>query len=284
MTQLVLIGLLVLGSLSSTAPAQDVPPAASAAPDPAAWTDAQKEAFLLEAKVVRRRSAPGGVTGSKRVTLEKDGVQHDAHVQIIDEHKTQFALGSGLEMDFRDSWRNNVAAYRLDRLMGLRMIPVTVSRNDEYKLGSFTWWIDDVLMTEKERYTKKIKALDAEAWNRQVFVVRVFDQLIYNTDRNLGNLVIDKDWRLWMIDHSRGFKIFKELKLEKNLGALCEADLLAGLRKLDKATLMPLMKGLLAEGQVDGLLGRRDKIVRHFEQQIAARGEAAVLYDLPPRP
>jgi hypothetical protein len=33
--------------------------------------------------------------------------------------------------------------------------------------------------------------------------MRAFDQLIYNTDRNLGNLLIDGDWRIWMIDHTR---------------------------------------------------------------------------------
>jgi len=40
-----------------------------------------------------------------------------------------------------------------------------------------------------------------------MWVVRLFDQLIYNTDRNLGNLLIDKSWRLWMIDHTRAFKV-----------------------------------------------------------------------------
>jgi hypothetical protein len=86
-----------------------------------------------------------------------------------------------------------------------------------------------------------------------------------------------------MIDHTRGFKIFKELKFEKNLGSVCETDLLAALRTLDKAALQPLMKGLLAESQIDGLLGRRDRIVKHYEERIAALGEGTVLYDLPPR-
>jgi hypothetical protein len=285
MTRVILSGILAAGVWAVPSPglAQDSPPADATATSPAHWTDAQKEAFLLEAQVVKRRSAPGGITNSLRATLRKDGIEHDAHIQVVDEQKAQTTLSSGLELDFRDSWRNNVAAYRLDRLLALRMVPVTVVRPEERKTASFTWWVDDVLMTEKDRYQKKIASPDPEAWNRQIFVVRIFDQLIYNVDRNLGNLLIEKDWSIWMIDHTRAFKIFKDLKVEKNLGSACEKDFFASLRALEKPTLQPLMTGLLTEGQIDALLARRDKIVRHYETQIAARGEESVLYDLPSR-
>jgi hypothetical protein len=192
-------------------------------------------------------------------------------------------LSSGMELDFRDSWRNNVAAYRLDRLLGLGMIPVTVVRSHDRKLGSFTWWVDDVMMDEKKRFHQKISSPDPEAWNCQIFVVRLFDQLIYNVDRNLGNLLIDKDWRIWMIDHTRGFKIFKELKNEKNLGARGEKDLLAALRRLEKDSVRAAMKELLTESQVDAILARRDAILRFYDEKLAALGEQAVLYDLPDR-
>ena len=82
----------------------------------------------------------------------------------------------------------------------------------------------------------------------------------------------------------KGFKIFKEIKTPLNLGTRCEKDLLSGLRALDKAALQPLMKDLLTDSQIAGMLARRDLIVRHFDAQIASRGEAAVLYDDPPHP
>jgi hypothetical protein len=258
------------------------PPTPEAAPQ---LTDAEKEAFLLKAEVIKRKAAPGGVTASSRVTMRLGDFVHDAHIQTHDEYKSQLSLGSGMEIDFRDTWRNNVAAYRLDRLMGLGMIPVTVIRRDDSvnKMASFTWWVDDVLMTEKDRFQKKISAPDTEAWNRQIFIVRIFDQLIYNFDRNLGNLVIDKDWTVWMIDHTRGFKVFKDLKSEKNLADFCEKDFLQALRGLEKPSLKTAMKDLLSDGQIDALLARRDKIVKCYEQKIAARGEGRVLYDLPSR-
>ena len=264
-------------------------PAAPLAASPAAvarfTTDAEREQFLLQAQVVKMKGAPGGITGSYRARLRLGDFEHEAHIQPIDEFKSQMPLGATVELDFRDTWRNNVAAYRIDRMLGLGMIPVTVMRRDERsrKMASFTWWVDDVLMVERERYEKKVRSPDPEAWNRQIYIVRVFDQLIYNFDRNLGNLVIDKSWRIWMIDHTRAFKIFGELRNEKNLSDTCEADLLARLRSLEKPALQQAMKDLLVEGQIDGLLARRDKIVEIYQARIAARGEEQVLYHLPSR-
>jgi hypothetical protein len=245
--------------------------------------DVDREQFLLEAQVVRARQAPSGIRGSLRATLSRSGVTHDAFIQVIDESNPERTLASSTELDFRDSWRNNVAAYRLDRVLGLGMVPVTVIRDYRAKRGAFTWWLDNRLMTEKERYEKRQEAPDVDAWNRQVHVVRIFDQLIFNLDRNLGNLLIDKSWQLWMIDHTRAFKTFKDLRDEKQLPESCPRRLLAALRKLDERTLKTRAGGLLSMGQIEGLLGRRDRIVAHYDRLIAANGEAAVLYDLPVR-
>jgi hypothetical protein len=246
-------------------------------------SDAEAEHFLLEARIMRRKGAPGGITGSERATLRLGDMQHDAHIQRIDDHRHQFQTGTGLELDFRDSFRGNLAAYRLDRMLGLAMVPVTVRRRVDGRDAAVTWWVDDVIMDEKKRYQKKIPAPDPNDWNQQMLVVRVFDQLIHNFDRNLGNLLIDREWRIWMIDHTRAFKIFGELRAPENLGTRCERGLLAGLRRLDEATLRDEMRDLMNEGQIKGLLARRDLIVRHFEEKLAAHGEAVVLYDMEPR-
>jgi hypothetical protein len=246
-------------------------------------SDAEQEAFLLTGEITRTRSAGAGTTGSSKCTLRKDGREHDAHIQEIDQAKPMVNLAGGAEIDFRDSYRNNVAAYRLDRLLGLGMIPVTVVRLQGLKKASFTWWVDDVLMDEKARLEKGMDSPDPPVWNQQMYVVRIFDQLIFNTDRNLGNLLIDKEWRIWMIDHTRAFKIFKELKSPQNLGTHCPRGLLASLRRLDKPTLAEPMKGLLSDSQIRGLLARRDLIVKYYEARLAELGEGTVLYDLPTR-
>jgi hypothetical protein len=275
--------ILILLFVALSSPAFTQPASTPASLSSVRLSDGEQETFLREADVIKTKAAPGGVTGSTRATLRRGNIVHDAHIQGIDQHKAQISLGSGMELDFHDSWRNNVAAYRLDRLLGLGMVPVTVVRRHEKGEAAFTWWVDDVLMVEQERFKKKMNAPDVDEWNRQMLAVRIFDQLIYNFDRNLGNLLIDKQWNIWMIDHTRAFKIFDELKSEKNLGERCARDLLASMRRLEKGTLKPLLEDLLNEGQIDALLARRDRIVRCYEEKIGARGEASVLYELPTR-
>jgi hypothetical protein len=262
-----------------SASAQETPAPAAAAP----IDDAAREQFLLEARVVRTRPTSKGVTLALRATLDRNGFEHDAEIQTIDVQKSLAEMDGGSEIDFRDNYRNDVAAYRLDRLLGLRMVPVTVLRSYDGKPAAFTWWVDDVMMDEMEHLKKRVHAPDVLRWNRQVYEVRVFDQLIYNFDRSLENLLIDRDWRVWMIDHTRAFKIFKKVKNEKALGTECERHLLAALRGLDEPTLRASMKGLLSKNQVDALLARRDQIVAYYDAKIAELSEAAVLYDLPAR-
>ena len=135
-------------------------------------------------------------------------------------------------------------------------------------------------MMEKDRHAKKLTAPNPEAWNCQMYCARVFNELVYDTDPNLGNFLIDKNWKLWMVDKSRAFRILPTLKEPKNL-VKCDRGLLAAMRKLDEASLTQTMKGLLSKTEIKALLSRRDKIVAHFESLVAQKGEAEVLFDLP---
>jgi len=273
----------ILAAATAAGPGHSRAVAGEATPLPPLRTDAEREAFLLEGEVVEDRAIPQGVTLPRRVTLRWGEHEHDAKIQTLDDYKTRFKTGSGLEIDFRDSWRNNVAAYRLDRLLGLGFVPVTVVREYKRQPAAWTWWVDDVLMSARERHERKVRPPHPLAWICQIQVVRLFDALIYNFDPTLENLQIDEDWQLWMIDPSRSFKVFEDLRSQKDLPARCERRLLAGLRGLDRPTLEKAMEGLLNEQQIDGLLARRDTIVRFYDDAIATRGEPAVVYELPPR-
>ncbi len=241
-------------------------------------TRAEMEEFLLRAKVIVRRDLSMGITNSQRATLDDGKLKHDAHIQTVDIKKPSFQTALGTEMNFRDCYKFNVAAYELDKLLDLNMVPVSVERKVG-NMAAVTWWVDDFLMMELERKKKKIEPPNQHSWNQQMYVCRVFDQLIYNTDRNLGNLLITKDWKVWMIDHTRAFRLMRDLRSLKDL-VQCDRRLLAKLRELNKDVLKKQLDLYLTPLEIEGLVARRDKIVKFFDEQIAQKGEAAVLFDL----
>ncbi len=239
---------------------------------------AEQENFLRAARVVRSDTLAEGVTRSIRATLSDGTLTHDAHIQHIDESEPSFELAAGYELNFRDSYKFNIAAYQLDRMLGLGMIPVAVERKIDGKPAALSWWVDDVVMTEKIRYAKKLEPPDLDTWNQQIYRVRVFDQLIYNVDRNLGNIVITSDWKMWMIDHTRAFRLHKKLNKPQHL-IKCDRQLLEALRNLDAEECHQKLRGALKKSEISALLTRRDLIVSYFDQQAAEQGEDAVLLD-----
>ena len=229
-----------------------------------ALTDAQMEDFLLHAKVVKTHNAKKGITGSIRATLSDGTLTHDAQIQTIDERMQQFqGSGGTVEFDFRDSWSFNVAGYRVDRLIGMNMVPVSVDRRWNYKDAAFTWWIDDVKMDEETRLKQKEEPPSVAAWNQQMQMVRTFDELIANVDRNLGNLLITTDWRLWPIDHTRAFRNNHELKKPANV-THADRAVIERMKALDKETLRKTTGKYLTTFQIDALLARRDAIVKRL--------------------
>jgi hypothetical protein len=238
----------------------------------------ETERFLIDAPIVRLGKTLGGVTFSRQAILELNGVTRFGVWKTIDEKKsglTEFAARGG-EINFQDSWKTEIPAYELDKLLGLHMVPATVARTHNGVQGSLQAWVD-LGMSEAERLKKKIAAPDLEAWNRQMYNVRVFDNLIYNTDRHANNIWVRKDWTIVLIDHSRSFRPFSQLRAENDLRRFSRS-LIAALEKLDRATLDTKMSRYLDRYQIDALLARRDLIVARAHRLAKERGEAAVLF------
>src|SRR5216684_2811564 len=247
------------------------------AADEPTLTKEQIKQFLLTAKVVNSREAKKGVTHTMRLTLSDGTVTHDASFQPLDEHKSQMQLAAGTEVNFVDSYKYNIAAYALAELLGMDdMLPVYVERKWEGNTGSLSWWLP-VKMDEAERYKQKLTAPDADAWNNQMYKIRVFDQLVSDSDPNLTNVLIGENWQIWRIDFTRAFRLNKELKETKDL-VRCDRQLLEKLKQLDVNTLTQKTKVYLTKDEAKAVMTRRDKIVSQFQTMIAAKGENEVLY------
>lgn len=253
-------------------------------------TDIERESFLQDARFVGMEKIPIGVANTRRATLSDGSSTHDAHVQTIDVTYQKFRTRKGTHINFRDHYGFNVAGYRLDRLLHLNMVPVSVTRRlprdkavhrdirGEY--AAVTWWVDDVLMMDSERHESGAKAADPRSWNDQMFQVRVFNQLVFNTDPNLTNILITTEWRLWMIDFTRAFRPHRQLE---NAALLQKIDrrVYRGLQALSLEALQRETSRHLTRAERRGVMARRDAILEVLAERIAARGEAAVICDRP---
>jgi hypothetical protein len=249
--------------------------------DPAGAADAvltceEMEAFLRQAKIVSKRSIPVGVTNPLRATLDDGRMRHDAAVQTVDIRKQVFASRRA-EVNFRDSWQFNVAGYELAKMLSLNMVPPYVERSVDRRSASLSWWVGGAMM-ERERQQKEIDPPDPVQWYGQMYAVRLFHELIGNSDVNMTNMLITEDWRLWMIDFTRAFRTRKTVEVMPLIRV--DGRLLASMRALTRERTKAQLGRWLNSGEIDALLARRDVLVAHFDGAIAMRGEAAILYEL----
>jgi len=244
-------------------------------------TPQEMEDFLLHAPIVAtKQRALRGVTDARRVTLSDGRTTHDAQIQDVDIQKAFFNGGPKYsEVNFRDTFRYNVAAYRLSRLLGLEEVPTSVLRTVDGKPAAVTWWIDDVAGDEVARLKKKIVSPNPLRTVNYTFILRVFDELIQNRDRNGGNLLWTGDWKMWMIDHTRAFRLQPNLLNPQTLQR-CERALLERMRELTAAAVTEAMGDTLLKVEIEALMARRDALVKLFDDRIAQNGESVVLYTL----
>jgi len=263
----------------------------AAIPAPSSFDSAQGKAelsveqmrtFLKTAKVIRTGNTTKGVTAPKRLTLSDGNITHDAVFQAIDERKQVAQLGGGgrqstVELNFVDSYKYNIAAYEIATMLGLdSMMPVYVERRWNGLVGSISWFVP-TLMDESDRLKKKIQPPNPTDWNNQMYRMRVFSSLVRDTDRNLTNVLITHQWKVMMIDFSRGFRLQPELLHEKDLAKI-DRKLLAKLESLSTDQVKQATREFLTNYELDVMMKRRDLLVAHFKKLVAERGEDKVLY------
>jgi hypothetical protein len=238
----------------------------------------ETERFLHDGKILKLGETLGGVTRSRQATLEFNGQTRFAVWKTIDQKRTGVTkLGAaGYEINFQDTWKNEVPAYELDKLLGLGMVPATVSRRYQNAEGALTAWVD-LGMSEAERLQKQLRPPDSAAWSRKMANVTLFDNLIYNIDRHANNIYITANWDIILIDHSRSFRSFSELRTESDLRRFSRS-ILAALERIDHATLDEKMSKYLDGGQIDALMARREAILARARRLVREQGEAAVLF------
>jgi hypothetical protein len=239
---------------------------------------AEWEAFLTDAEVTASEQMGGSqaVTNPWVIEMEKDGIQG----------KALWKNPEGRMKGFMENWRWEIAAYRMDKLLGLNMVPPTVEKRYRGDRGSCQLWIGGTI-TLKQKVQDKIKTPPHRVfyWNRALYLQRAFDNLIANDDRHQNQYLITEDFRMVLIDHSRSFlttkKYTRKLIFTKKSGKEMKQLPRAFWEKLlalDAATIKEAVGEYLTDKEIDAVLTRRDMIKKEVEDRIKEHGEEKVLY------
>jgi len=264
----------VLLLLAAQAPAPSTP--ATGLP----LTGEAAEAFLESAEVVElEKYESRGITRPRKATLSDGSQTHFAQFKDIDILHPKVVLTTGKTvLNLYDTYKHEIAAYQLDKLLGLDMVPPCVERRISRDTGSLCMWVNGA-MTEADRKHRDLTPPDLQDYNNQMHDIKLFLQLAWDTDyNNISNILIDGNWKLYKIDSSRSFRVDRTLRRPDALSRFRRSTA-QKLRSMSREELEQSMKPWLSPKAIDSLWRRRTLILEFIDQSIATRGEAAVLFD-----
>lgn len=237
------------------------------------------EEFLKTAEIVKHDKIPDGVTSPTKLYL-KGGEKECCGA---------WKNPKGKQLGFIEGWQYEIAAYEMDKLLGIHMIPPTVERKFRNKSGSLQFWIDNTI-NEITRVRKKLKIPGPRysRWVKQKYLQRAFDSLIGNEDRHQRNILYTEDWRTILIDHSRAFRYTWQFRIQLIFGKngiqgnkpfrTLPRFFVEKVRSLDYETIKATVGPYLTEEEIDSVLKRQVLLLKEIDEMIKERGEDQVLY------
>jgi len=244
----------------------------------------QWEEFLKAADIVKSEPVGEGVTAPWKLYLQKGDIQKKAAWKNPDEK---------IE-DIRDSWKHEIAAYRLDKLIGLNMIPPAIEREFNGKSGDLSLWADTkTSLLKMQENNQKIPDQAILQTDRMKHIARLWDSLIANADRTQQNVLFTDDWRMILIDHSRAFQYGGKYSRRLMYGAkgIIKKDdggpfliqrvpraLLEKIKALNFDMIKQAVGPYLTDGEISAIIGRIPLITAEIADMIKKNGETNVLY------
>lgn len=223
--------------------------------------DERLEAFLRTADVIADEPVEGSGLGRRKLTLELDGRQVSAMFNTVDTAPGLPAARWSRSAEQAQRWAHDIAAYRLDRVLGFELVPVTVERVIDGQAGAVRLW-PEPSFSEAERQARSIPFRGDCALADQYRLMNLFDVLVFNAGQDLENLRYDQRGHLWLMDQSRAFGPMRDVRAMLRRAELAPpAGLARALEGLTRESLAPL-EGLLHPRQLDAILSRAEQIRR----------------------
>jgi len=237
------------------------------------------EEFLKTAEITGHREIGVGVTKPIQIFLKKGEKEWSG----------AWKNPKGMQRGFLEGWQYEIAAYQMDKLLGLNMIAPTVEREFSGKRGSLQLWVA-YKMDDSHRMDENIPIPEpnVDSWNKQKYLMRAFDCLIANEDRTQENIVYMDDWRMILIDHSRSFRSSKKFTnrlvygkngiMSPKLFRELPRDFVEKIKALTYEMIKEAVDPYLKDKEIKAILVRKKLLLDEIEEMIREKGEGNVLY------
>lgn len=228
-----------------------------------------QELFLHRARVVEvDKNQVGGRTAPWLITLEHGQTRHRAIFKYVDSRRPQAPP---------DSYKYELAAYQLAKLLHIRVVPPVIEREVSGRKGSLQLFLENCFR-EKERQRKKIGPPDPRSFADALEEVRIFENLVSDACLDADDIWIERaSWKVWRVDFSEAFAPSPELLPECEMRR-CPRIFYQALLEVDDRTVAVALQPYLNGAEIRALLQRKKIILEKIKKLIEEKGEGEVLF------
>ena len=230
----------------------------------------EMENYLRTAKIISvEKDESKGRTAPWRIRLDDGKIKRQGHFKYVNRPRPSLLA---------DSYKYDVAAYKLDKLLDLNIVPPLVEREIEGTKGSLQLFLKGII-TENDRKMRKITPPDPEAFQNTLELINVFENLVYDEDcfDPEDTLINMENWKVWRVDFGMAFSPTPELMPSCKISR-CSKKLYQNLIKLDNGAVKAALKPYLNDNEIEALLKRKNIIIEKIQQLIKKKGEKSVLF------
>ncbi len=230
----------------------------------------EMENYLKTAQITSiEKDEVAGRTAPWNITLYDGKVTHRARFKHLNRSRPSL---------IPDSYKYEIAAYELDKLLGLNVVPPVVEREIEGIAGSLQIFIEGCI-TENERKRRGMDPPDSKKFKNDLEVINVFENLVLDEDcfDEQDTLIHIEDWKVCRVDFSMAFSPVENLIAGCQI-TRCSKKLYQNLLNLDNEVARMKLGPYLNEDEIQALLNRKEIIIENINRLIQEKGKDSVLF------